>query len=326
MSFCSCLNKISRDTMRLKYLLSFVQLIIFFNSVALAQLSGIKTIPGDYATIESAIAALNSAGVGSGGVTFNVAADYTESITAPILLTATGTSSNPVVFQKNGIGANPKVTRTDAGTVATSTLGGQGDAVIIIQGSDYVTFEGGRHENITITGNTVQGVFVGIILRGFNHTSSPYNFYDQNFIVGENGAGNTLQNFGGNAAQTSYGIYLIYHNNADVSHNTINNTAGGGSNFTSTGYGIFHSTSNAGNGTYNNNDINLSSNTGQLRGISSGTAGIATLVANNNTIRLSQAGTNEASCIYFELISAGSTVTINNNTFNYGTFASTSTS
>ena len=35
-----------------------------------------------------------------------------------------------------------KITRTDAGSKTTTTLGGQGDAVITIQGSDYVTFNG----------------------------------------------------------------------------------------------------------------------------------------------------------------------------------------
>ena len=41
-----------------------------------AQLSGPKSIPGDYATIAAAITALNTSGVGSGGVTFNVAAGF----------------------------------------------------------------------------------------------------------------------------------------------------------------------------------------------------------------------------------------------------------
>jgi trimeric autotransporter adhesin len=382
--------------MQLRYLLFLSLIFAAFTLNTFAQLSGTKTIPGDYATIATAVTALNSSGVGAGGVTFNVAADYTESIITPILLTATGTSSAPIVFQKSGSGANPKVTRTDGGTLATSTLGGQGDAIIIIQGSDYVTFdgisaaassegieygyylrkasatdgckyvtiknsvvdltkgtsryiagiyssnndaassvssatgititsEGGRNENVTINGNTIQDVFAGILLRGYNHTS-PYNFYDQNFIIGANGAGNTIQNIAGNSANESYGVFLIYHNNANINYNSINNTAGGGSYFTATGYGIFDSTSTNGNGTYNNNNINLSSNTGQLRGIMSGTAGIATLIANNNIIRLSQSGTQEASCIYFRSLSSGSTVNINNNTFNYGTFASTTTS
>ena len=38
----------------------------------LAQLTGIKTIPGNYATISAAVTDLNTQGVGTGGVTFNV--------------------------------------------------------------------------------------------------------------------------------------------------------------------------------------------------------------------------------------------------------------
>jgi hypothetical protein len=36
------------------------------SGISVAQLSGIYTIPGSYATIELAIAALNSSGVGAG--------------------------------------------------------------------------------------------------------------------------------------------------------------------------------------------------------------------------------------------------------------------
>ena len=41
---------------------------------AQAQLTGTKTIPGDYATIALAVTDLNTQGVGAGGVTFNVIA------------------------------------------------------------------------------------------------------------------------------------------------------------------------------------------------------------------------------------------------------------
>ncbi|MCX6165039.1 MAG: hypothetical protein NTU73_09335, partial [Ignavibacteriae bacterium] len=115
--------------------------ILLGNSSSFAQLNGTYTIPGSYATISAAVTAVNSAGV-SGPVIFNVAAGFTESIAAPILLTATGTVANTITFQKSGAGANPLITRTDAGSNTTSTLGGQGDAIIIIQGSDYVTFDG----------------------------------------------------------------------------------------------------------------------------------------------------------------------------------------
>ena len=59
---------------------------------ATAQLSGTKSIPGDYATISAAVTDLNTQGVGSGGVTFNVAAGYTQTLTGKIVITATGTA------------------------------------------------------------------------------------------------------------------------------------------------------------------------------------------------------------------------------------------
>ncbi|MEI7663570.1 MAG: hypothetical protein WCK34_15280, partial [Bacteroidota bacterium] len=328
------------------------------------QLSGIKTIPGDYATIAAAVTDLNTASVGAGGVTFNVAAGYTESITTTILLTATGTAAKPVVFQKSGSGANPVITRSDAGNLATSILGGQGDAVIMIKGSDYVTFNGidvaatnegieygyylikaspangckyvtitncavtmtkgtsqfvagiyasnndinclvssatgnplsstgGRHENVTLTGNTISNVFSGILLIGYNHTSSPYDFQDQNFVVGASGAGNTIQNFGGNVASTSYGVYLMYHTSPSVCYNTISNTAGSGSNATAAVYGVYMGASNAG----------------------------GDFAASNNTITLGQGSTSEATPI--SSLPTCTTVTITNNTFGYGSFAST---
>ena len=93
-----------------------VVLMLLSTSNLLAQLTGTKTIPGNYATLTAAVADLNTQGVGTGGVTFNVASGYTQSITAPIIITATGTAANPIVFQKTGTGANPVITRTDAGT------------------------------------------------------------------------------------------------------------------------------------------------------------------------------------------------------------------
>lgn len=339
-------------------IVSVLSMVFVFGTTTNAQLSGTKTIPGDYATIAAAVTALNSQGVGPGGVTFNVAAGHTESVTAPILITATGTVANPIAFQKSGAGANPAVTRTDAGTLATTTLGGQGDAVILIEGSDYLTFDGinvtasdqgieygyylrkadstngckfvtiknatitmtkgtsqyvvgiyssnndstslvssatgitvvsvgGRHENVVLTGNTITNVFAGIVLRGFNHTTAPYDFYDQNFVVGAPAAGNTIQNFAGNVAATAYGVYMIYHNDISISYNTLNNTAGGGTGFTSIGYGIFTSTATNANVTINNNNLSLTSasTTSTLFGISNAAGGSGTsntvTIANN---------------------------------------------
>ncbi|WP_290663207.1 hypothetical protein, partial [Ignavibacterium sp.] len=297
--------------------LLFVLFILTGNSYA--QLTGVKTIPGDYTSIAAAITDLNTQGVGSGGVTFNVTAGYTESITAPLTITATGTSSNPIVFQKSGTGVNPSVTRTDAGTLATSTIGGAGDAVIRLEGTDYITFDGidvsttdqgieygylthkpsgtdgcqfvtikncnismtkgtsgfvigiyigngttstssavgvtvtatsGINSNITITGNTIQNVHSGIYVRG----SSAAGFYDSDVVIGQSGAGNTITNFGGGSATTTYGVYFIYVNNPTLAYNTITSATHG-----STLYGVFYSTV-TGNVVGSNNAFTLSNN------------------------------------------------------------------
>jgi hypothetical protein len=104
-----------------------------------AQLTGTKTIPGDYATVVAAVTDLNAQGVGSGGVTFNIAAGYTETLSGTIVLTATGTSANPIIFQKSGAGANPVITAH----VGTSTPGSATpDGIWALVGSDYVTIDG----------------------------------------------------------------------------------------------------------------------------------------------------------------------------------------
>jgi hypothetical protein len=97
--------------------------------------SGTKSIPGDFASLAAAVTALNIGIVGSGGVTFNVAYNHAETITAAIILTATGTSDNPIVFQKYGGESNPLITAY-VGANTTS------DGIIKIAGSDYITFDG----------------------------------------------------------------------------------------------------------------------------------------------------------------------------------------
>jgi hypothetical protein len=130
--------------MKIKFLRVIICLacILFKVFPSFGQLAGIKTIPGDYATVASAVTALNTSGVGAGGVTFNVAAGYTETITATISLTATGTAANPVIFEKDPgtTGANPLITAytTGVGTPATAIQ----DGIWRFVGSDYVTIDG----------------------------------------------------------------------------------------------------------------------------------------------------------------------------------------
>jgi hypothetical protein len=381
-----------------KFYLVFVLLTMAL--IGQAQLTGTKTIPGDYATIALAVADLNTQGVGAGGVTFNVLAAHTESSTDSILLTATGTAANPIIFQKSGVGANPSVSRTGTGVLTTTTLGAGGDAVIIIEGGDYISFDGinisttdmgieygyyirkvsgtdgsknvtiknavitmtkgtsefvigiissnnirtsslgsatgvtvsttgGRHENLSFTGNTISNAFVGIYMRGYNHTSDPRDLYDQNNTVGAAGAGNTIQNIAGNIASTSYGIYGIYQNNWNTSYNTIANAAGGGSPATATFYGIFASTGTLSSYTANNNDVSVSSSSASaiLNGIYN-SAMTGNVVMENNTINLSNtvASTGAYAFLYNGGTSTAATsININNNNFAASTFNTTGT-
>ncbi|MBA3901782.1 MAG: hypothetical protein H0X62_16535, partial [Bacteroidetes bacterium] len=96
-------------------------------------LTGIKTVPGNYLTIKIAVDSLNLYGVGTGGVIINVAAGHVEN-SCGILLTATGTASNPIVFQKSGMGNNPLIHAT--------TGCGTGNYIFGFSGSDFVTIDG----------------------------------------------------------------------------------------------------------------------------------------------------------------------------------------
>jgi hypothetical protein len=119
---------------------AFTLFLLLLPGSAWAQLTGTKTVPGTYATLAAAIADLNAQGVGAGGVTFNVAAGYTETFGLPTagLITLNSSSPNagsatrPIVFQKAGSGANPLIT-AGVGT-------GASDAIIAVAGTDYVSF------------------------------------------------------------------------------------------------------------------------------------------------------------------------------------------
>ncbi len=110
-------------------------LMLLLSTTVFGQLTGTKNIPGDYATLTAAIADLNTQGVGAGGVTFSLLAGYTETFATPTagLITATGTSTSPIIFMKNGAGANPTIT---AATGVSTTV----DGIIVIKGGDYISF------------------------------------------------------------------------------------------------------------------------------------------------------------------------------------------
>ncbi len=123
----------------LHFLFAIVLILCIGVSITNAQLTGIKTIAssgGDYTSIAAAITALNTSGVGSGGVEFDVPDNWTETFGSPTAgnITATGTSGNPILFKKTGSGANPLI------TAGTGT--GTSDYIIKINGVSYITFDG----------------------------------------------------------------------------------------------------------------------------------------------------------------------------------------
>jgi hypothetical protein len=124
-------------------ILSIILLILFASNINAQALTGSKIIPSTlFPTIKVAVDSLNSQGVGSGGVVFNIAAGYTETISATIAVTATGTATNQIVFQKDPLttGANPLITAYVGTLLSSSTLAV--DGMWSFTGSDYVTVDG----------------------------------------------------------------------------------------------------------------------------------------------------------------------------------------
>lgn len=114
------------------FILSIFTLFFFFTSFTVAvPLTGSLTIPGDYLTLDSAIKDLNTNGVGTGGVTFNLLPGNPQ--TAPVggySITAIGTGSNQIVFNGNG----------NIITASSSLISGSlTDAIFKLIGADYVT-------------------------------------------------------------------------------------------------------------------------------------------------------------------------------------------
>ena len=119
------------------FFLLIFSFVFFVQGRSNAQLTGTKSIPGDYATITAAITDLNTQGVGAGGVVFNVAAGYTETGVNVVLTCPTNppSVSRPITFQKSGAGANPLLT---AGVGVSTTT----DGIWKLNGVSYVTIDG----------------------------------------------------------------------------------------------------------------------------------------------------------------------------------------
>jgi hypothetical protein len=118
-------------------LLPFV-LLGFLSQTAQAQLSGTKTIPGDYASLDAAIADLNTQGV-NGPLTITLNQSETSPAGGYVINTIAGVSATNTVTINSG--SSVVITAgigTASGTSATTRL----DAIFYLNGCDYVTLDG----------------------------------------------------------------------------------------------------------------------------------------------------------------------------------------
>ena len=289
------------------------------------QISGTKTIPGNYASVASAISALNTSGVGAGGVTFNIAAGYTETFASLTdgLITASGTSANPIIFKKNGAGANPLITAA-TGTAATT------EYIIGLQGTDYITFDGinladpsGTVEwgyaimkasatdgsqyvtikNCTITMTSTNINTVGIL----SNNITPSVPATQLTVTATSGANSGLKIFSNTLANCYSGIYMkgfadatypyvYYDQNNEIGKdgaNIITNVGGG----TGTGYGIYTIYQNALK-VANNNITSTMAGTATEYGIFLTTSLNGSYDLYNNNVSMQFTGTGAADNLY----------------------------
>lgn len=209
--------------------ITFAVLILFSTSL-FAQLNGIKTIPGNFPTIASAISSLNAQGVGAGGVIFNVSADYSETFAniSDGLITAIGTVGSPIVFQKSGSGANPVIIAAMGNSISL-------DGIIVIRGGDHITFNGiDLMENPSNT-NPAQQMEWGYALLKQNETNgSQYNSINNCTITLNKTNPNSVGIYSGNHTNLNKSTIYVSNSSGTNSNNKIN-----GNTISNVYYGIY---------------------------------------------------------------------------------------
>ena len=282
-----------------------------------APLSGVYTIDQggsgttNYTTFTAAIDELNLLGI-SGPVTFNVTSGQTWNSTVPAspynyayIIFTTGTEANPIVFQKSGGGANPKLNIT--GTSATNDFG------VWIYG-DYTTFN-------------------GIDVYDAGTTSTDYldrGFYFQG-PADNNCKYNTIKNSTvdlNKSNTSSYGVYLFA--NAPTSVANANNFNKFYNNTIQDAYSAYYF---SGNSTYfdDGNEIGIDGGTSLIDNIGGSSSTVYVVYAPYetnfklfNTTISNVTGSSSIYCFY-DGLGATSTHQIYNNTFTNVTGTSTST-
>ncbi|MGC8866461.1 MAG: BNR-repeat neuraminidase N-terminal domain-containing protein, partial [Bacteroidales bacterium] len=267
-------------------------------------------VPGgtNYNNWDDALSDLNSLGH-SGPVTFNVAAGQTWSKTisgsnyAYFVMEYIGSAASPVVFQKSGSGANPKLVIT--GTSAINDIG------MFLYGCDYVTFNGIDIEDAgTSSSNYLDR---GYYLQGpaddnCDHVSI------QNCTIDLN-KNNT----------SAYGIYA-YSNAPTSTSNANNNLSIQNNTVTDAYYGIYLS----GNSTYRDQNNTISGNTITFLGnnLSGSVYGIYAYYQSNPDINTNTINNLTSSSFIYGIYvnyNDGASGVVNGNTISNLTGSSTST-
>ncbi|MBK7391531.1 MAG: hypothetical protein IPI23_21395 [Bacteroidetes bacterium] len=283
-----------------------------------------------------------------------------ENTAAQYNITLAGDLANAITFQKSGVGANPVLNRTDAGSNTTSTVGGLGDAIIRIDGTDNLHFDGldvtasnQGIENgyftsktatnacqtfsikncaITMTKGTsayVMGIHIG---NGTTSVSSATGVT----VSANSGRTENVTITGVTISNVHIGIYCRGYNSATLcdqnlvigasgagNGNTIQNFGGGSG---TTTYGIYFIYTNNASADYNiinNAGGGGSAHASGFYGVFFSTGVIGAITANNNIISANTSSTSAVQWIYNA--NSGTSINFNNNTLS-GTIGATSTS
>lgn len=219
-------------------LLAVIALTAIFTQTSFTQLTGTKTIPGDYATIAAAITDLNANGVGAGGVTFNVTGGHTETIPSGgfviNIIANLPTASNQVIFQKSGVGTVTIQTNAAGSGSVSGAYGSTGDAFFKLNGTDFITFDGFYLlENYTGVTTTLKTEF-GFMLCRATSTDGCKNVTLKNNVitlqlpaVSHSSAGIYLANYTSANVLTSSTSIAGRHENIFIDGNTIGNVLAG---------------------------------------------------------------------------------------------------
>ncbi|MEO6834275.1 MAG: hypothetical protein ABI169_18850, partial [Chitinophagaceae bacterium] len=208
-------------------------IVLLSSSTVFGQISGTKYIPTNYATVAAAVTALNTNGIGGGGVIINVPAGYTELISATISLSATGTAANPIVFQKDPttFGANPVITAYTGGTGTPATA--VQDGIFRLLGADYVTIDGINLQENSSNTTVASTMEYGYALYKASTSNGCQNVTIKNCVITLNSINNAL----GTAPMSDGSTGIIMMNALATAATSVMAPIAGGTNSNNRFYG-----------------------------------------------------------------------------------------